>query len=109
MSPDKLDCQAQVSDAAGPVSFHQDVFALQVSVSDGRFALGTEDLGVEVTETRHRGVGQPQHGFVVQRGGFEVVVQGAVFVVVGDQVELGPGAGAFNVSGYETCVSGGGA
>lgn len=28
-------------------------------------------------------------------------------MVVGDQVELGPGTGAFNVSGYETCVSGG--
>ena len=78
-------------------------------MSNGRLALGTKDLGVEVAEARHRGVGQPQHGFAVQRGGFEVVVQGAVFMVVSDQVELGPGAGAFNVSGYETYTSKGGA
>lgn len=101
--PDKLDRQSQVGDAAGPVALHQYVLTLQVPVSDGRLALGTEDLGVEVAEARHRGVSQSQHGLVVQRGGFEVVVQGAVFVAVGDQVELGPGAGAFNVSGYEPC------
>lgn len=102
-SPDKLDRQSQVGDAAGPVPFHQDVLALQVPVGDGRLALGAEDLGVEVTEARHGGVRQSQHGFVVQRGGFEVVIQGAVFVAVGDQVELSPGASAFNISGNETC------
>lgn len=101
--PDELDRQPQVGDAAGPVPLHQYVLALQVPVGDGRLALGAEDLGVEVAEARHRGVRQPQHGFVVQRGGFEVVVQGAVLVVVGDQVELGPGARAFDISGYETC------
>lgn len=101
--PDKLDRQSQVGNAAGPVPFHQDVLALQVPVGNGRLALGTEDLGVEVTEARHGGVRQSQHGFIIQRGGFEVVVQGAVFVAVGDQVELGPGAGAFNISGYEPC------
>ena len=101
-SPDKLDCQSEVSYTARPVSFHQYVLTLQVPVSDGRFALGAEDLGVEVTEARHGGVSQPQHGFVVQSGWFEVVVQGAILMVVSDQVELGPGARSFNISSNKT-------
>lgn len=59
-------------------------------MSDGGFALSAKDLGVEVRQARHGGVGQPQHGFAVQSGGFEVVVQRAVLVVVCDQVELSP-------------------
>jgi hypothetical protein len=47
--PVELDGQAQVSDAAGAVLLHQDVLALQVSVGDGRLALGAVDLRVEVT------------------------------------------------------------
>lgn len=101
-SPDKLDCQSEVSYTARPVSFHQYVLTLQIPVSDGGFSLGAEDLGVEVTEARHGGVSQPQHGFIVQSGWFEVVVQGAILMVVGDQVELGPGAGSFNISSNKT-------
>lgn len=102
-SPNEFNCQPEVGYTARPVSFHQDVLALQVPVGDGRLALGAEDLCVQVAEARHRGVSQPQHGLIVQSGGFEVVVQRAIFVAVSDQVELGPGAGSFNVSSYETC------
>lgn len=49
-SPNKLDRQSEVSDTAGPVSFHQYVLTLQVPVSNGRFALGSKDLSVEVTK-----------------------------------------------------------
>lgn len=104
-SPDELDCQAQVGDAARPVSLHQDVLALQVAVGDGRLPLRAEDLGVEVAETRDGGVGQPQHGSVVQGAGLEVVVQGAVFMAVSDQVKLRPGARALDVGRNETCKS----
>lgn len=102
-SPNEFNCQPEVSYTARPISFHQYVLALQVPVGDGRLALGAEDLCVQVAEARHWGVSQPQHGLIVQSGGFEVVVQRAIFVAVSDQVELGPGASSFNVSSYETC------
>lgn len=66
--PDKLDRQSEVSYTAGPISFHQYVFTLQVPVSNGRFALTAKDLGVEVTQARHRGVSQSQHGLIVESG-----------------------------------------
>lgn len=102
-SPNEFNCQPEVGYTARSVPFHQDVLALQVPVGDGRLALGAEDLCVQVAKAWHGGVSQPQHGLIVQSGGFEVVVQRAIFVAVSDQVELGPGAGSFNVSSYETC------
>lgn len=101
-TPDKLDRQSEVGYTAGPISFHQYVLTLQIPVSNGRFALGAKDLGVEVTKAGQRGVGQPQHGLVVQSGWFQVVVQRAIFMVVRDQVELGPGASSFNICRDET-------
>lgn len=99
--PDELDGQAEVSDAAGAVPLHQDVFALQVSVGDGRFALRAEDLRVKVAEAGDGWVGQSQHGPAVQGGALQIVVQRAVLVVVGDEVELSPRARAFNVGRYK--------
>ncbi len=58
--PDEFDGEPEVGDAAGAVLLHQDVFALQVSVSDGRLALRAEDLGVQVAEAGDGGVRQPQ-------------------------------------------------
>lgn len=103
LSPDKLHCQSQVCYTARAVSFHQDVLTLQIPVGDSRFPLGPKDLSVEVTKAWHWGVGQTQHGFVVQSGWFEVVIQRAVFMIVCDQVELSPGASSFDISRYETC------
>lgn len=53
-------------------------------MGDGRLALGAKDLSVEVTKARHRGVGQAQHGFVVQSGRFEVVIQRAILMIISD-------------------------
>lgn len=103
--PDELDGQAEVGDAARSIPLHQDVLALQVAVGDGRLPLRAEDLGVEVAETRDGGVGQPQHCSAVQGAGLEVVVQGAVLMAVGDQVELRPRACALDVGRNETCKS----
>ncbi len=51
--------QAQISDATGAILLHEDVFALQVSVSDGRFALRAVDLCVEVAQAAGGRIGQP--------------------------------------------------
>ena len=52
-SPNELDCQPQVSNAASPISFDQYVLTLQIPVGNGRLALGAKDLCMEVAETRH--------------------------------------------------------
>lgn len=70
-------------------------------MGDGRFSLRAKDFCVKVAESGDRGVCQSQHGSAVQGGAFEIVVQRAVLVVVGDEVELSPRACAFNVSRYE--------
>lgn len=61
-APVKLDRQSQVCYATEPVLFHQDVFALQVSVRDGRFALRAVDLRVQMAQARYGGVGQFEQG-----------------------------------------------
>lgn len=72
-------------------------------MGDGRFALRAVDLGVQVAEAAGGGVRQPQQRLRVQRGQLQVVVQGAVLVVVGDEEELREGAGAFDVGRDEAC------
>lgn len=101
--PDEFDGEPQIGNAAGAVFLHQDVFALQVSVCDGRFSLRARDLRVQVAQTRDGRVRQPQQGQGVQRGGFEVVVQRSVFMIVCDQIQLRPRARAFDIRGNETC------
>lgn len=61
-APVELDRQPQVCYAAEPVLFHQDVFALQVSVRDGRFALRAVDFRVQMAQARYGGVGQFEQG-----------------------------------------------
>lgn len=48
--PVKFDSKSKVCYATGPVLFYQNVFALQVSVCDGWFALCAVDLSVQMTE-----------------------------------------------------------
>lgn len=69
---------------------------------DGWLALRPVDLSVQVAEARHGGVGQLEQRFDVQSVGLEVVVQGAIFMVVCDQVELRPGACSFDICCDET-------
>ncbi len=71
-------------------------------MSDGRLALRAEDLGVQVAEAGDGGVRQPQQRSDVQRGGFEVVVQRAVLVIVRDQIQLRPRARALDIRRDET-------
>ncbi len=58
-SPVVFHSQAQISDATGAILLYEDVFALQVSVSDGRFALRAVDLCVEVAQAAGGRIGQP--------------------------------------------------
>lgn len=63
--PVELDSQSKVRYTTESVLFYQDVFTLQVSVCDGRFALCAVDLGVQVTEARYGRVGQLQQSLDV--------------------------------------------
>lgn len=72
--PVKFDSQAQVSDAAGAVSLHEDILTLQVSVSDGWFAMCPIDLGVKVAQAARCRKCQFQQGLRVQGGKLQVVV-----------------------------------
>lgn len=91
----------QVGDAALPVAFHQDVPALQVTVSDGGFALRAKDLHVEVDEAADDGGCQAQAGLHVQGCPLQVVVERAVLVVVGDEPQLGAGVPRGHIGGDE--------
>lgn len=100
--PVVFNSQTQISDAASAVLLDEDVLALQVSVSDGWFALRTIDLSMEVAQTTCCRVGQLQQSLSVQGGELQVVVQRAVLMVVGDEEELREGSGALNVSCNKT-------
>lgn len=70
-------------------------------MGDGRLALGAVDLRVEVAQAAGGGVGQSQQALGVQRGEPQVVVQGAVLMVVCDEEELCEGPGTLDVCCYE--------
>ena len=63
--PVHFDGKPEVRYTAESVLFHQDVFALQVSVCDGRLALHAVDLGVQVAEAWYGGIGQLQQSLDV--------------------------------------------
>lgn len=74
-----------------PVLLNQYVFALQVSVGDGRFALGAKDFHMEVRQPASDGERHAEAAGSIQRAELQVVVQGAHLVEVGDQPQLGAG------------------
>lgn len=95
----------QICDAAAQLLCDQDVFALQVSVCDGRFPLGAEDLRVQVNEAaryrrRHRQTLCCFHGDSLQ-----VVIKWSILVVVGDEPQLGAGVSGCHVRRHETWES----
>lgn len=49
-APIKFDSKSQICYAAGTVLFDQDVFALQVPMRDGWFALRAVDLSVQMAQ-----------------------------------------------------------
>lgn len=106
-SPVELDGEAEVGDAAGSILLDQDVLALEVAVSDGRFALRAEDLRMQVTQAARRRVRQPQQRRSVQGAQLQEVVQRAVLVVVCDEEELREGARPLDVGSDEACMEGG--
>lgn len=91
----------EVSDAALPVLFNQYVFALQVSVGDGRFALGAKDLHVEMRQPAGDGESHAEAAGSIQSAELEVVVQGAHLLEVSDQPQLGAGVPGGHVRSYE--------
>lgn len=68
---------------------------------DGGFPLRAVDFRVQVAQAAGGGIRQSEQRLRVQRGELQVVVQGAVLVVIGDQEELREGARALNVCRYE--------
>lgn len=70
---------------------------------NGGLALGTIDLRVQVAQTARGRVGQPQQGLGVQRGGPQIVIQGAILMVVCDEEELRKGSCALYVCCNEAC------
>lgn len=93
--------QAQISDAACAILLYEDVFALQVSVSDGRFALCAVDLCVEVAKAAGCRISQPQQSLCVQGGVFQIVIERTVLVVVRDEEKLSERARALNICSYK--------
>lgn len=91
----------QVCDAALLIILHQDVPALQVPVSNGWFSLGPKNLHVQVDQAADDGAGQPQAALCVQHCALQVVVEGAVLVVVSDEPELGAGVPGRHIRGNE--------
>ena len=81
--------QAKVTDAARQVTLHQNVFRLDVPVSDGWFTAVSDNFCVKVGQASSCRVHQAQHLLVIQRVFLEVVVEGAQRVVVGDEPKLG--------------------
>lgn len=96
-----LSVLTEVSDAALPVLFNQYVFALQVSVGDGRFALGAKDLHVEMRQSAGDGESHAEAAGSIQSAELEVVVQGAHLLEVSDQPQLGAGVPGGHVRSYE--------
>ena len=58
-------------------------------MSNGRLALGAEDLGVEVDQAGHRADQDPHRLGLGEGDSVEVVVEAAQGVVVGHQPQLG--------------------
>lgn len=81
----------EVSDAALSVLFHQYIFALEVSVGDGWFALCAKDLNVEMRQSASNGESHAEAAGRVQGAELKVVVQRSHLVVVRDEPQLSAG------------------
>lgn len=81
----------KVSNAALSVLFNQYIFALEVSVGDGWFALGAEDLNVEMCQATCDGERHAEAAGCVKGAELKVVIQGAHLMEVSDQPQLSTG------------------
>lgn len=94
----------EVGDATLAGFIHQDVFALQVPVSDGRFALSTKDLHVQMRQAAGDGQRHPEAGRGVQRAELQVVVQRTHLVIMSDEPELSAGVTRRHIRRDKTCT-----
>ncbi len=93
----------QVSDAALQIFLHQDVLALQVSVSDGRFALSAKDLRVQVHQPAGYWRRHVQSICHLHSNTLQVVVEWAVLVVVCDEPQLSARVSGGHIRSHEPC------
>ena len=83
------DGQSKVCQAAGHVSLHQDILGLEVAMCYPRFDLIVRTyLGVQVGEASHNGGEEHVHLWCGEGVVGEVVIQGAVLVVLQDHPKL---------------------
>lgn len=94
----------KVSNAALSILFNQYIFALEVSVGDGRFALCAEDLNVEVHQAACNGQRHAETAGRIEGAELKVVVQGAHLVEVSDQPQLSAGIPWGHVWSYEAYI-----
>jgi hypothetical protein len=88
------DSQAKIRNDTAAVSPDQNILGLDVAMGNGGLALGPEYLRVEVDQARNGG-DENAHGLELgERGPVEMVVEGAVRMVVGHQPQLGAGVTA---------------
>jgi hypothetical protein len=100
-SPDVLNRQTKVGDHAVAVSLDQNIFALDVSVGDSKFALGAKYFGMQVSDAAGRGPGKSKTRLRIDCIQLQVVMQRTVHVEVGDQQHLGPRPVALDIGRNE--------
>ena len=72
-------------------------------MSNCRLPLSAVDFCVEMAQTAGSRIGQLEQGSGVQRRTLQEVIEGSVFMIVSNQIELSPGTCAFNVCCYKAC------
>lgn len=100
--PHILYCKTKVCYATFTIPFNKNVFRLYISVCNSWFSFCPKYLRVEVTEATCYGEAKPDHGVVVEGGLLEVIMEGAQWMVVGDEQHLCHGACSFDICGYVT-------
>ncbi len=78
----------KISNAALSILFNQYIFALEVSVGDGRLALRAEDLDMEMCQATGDGECHAEAAGSIKSAELKVVIQGAHLMEVSDQPQL---------------------
>ena len=71
-------------------------------MGDGRLPLHAADLCVQVRDPVRRRIRQLEHALRVEDADAQVVIEGAIFMILRDEEQLCVGAAAANVCCYET-------
>lgn len=81
----------KVSNAALSILLDQYIFALEVSVGDGRFALCAKDLNMEVCQAAGDGQSHAEAAGCIKGAELKVVIQGSHLMEVSNQPQLRAG------------------